>query len=157
MVKTITERVDFINSIMTNIISTVMKTVCLVLVISSFVHAGFLESFCAQKCNLGRGGNLCRCNGFHFAGKRTLSENYVNSENNGDLYKQYTLDRKIQTAPQIDVPYFDNSQEQSENRIREMQLAKAFLRWLMSSIEKSQEDNTGALIGYKEEAQIAEP
>lgn len=31
---------------------------------------GFLKSFCARRCNIGKGGNLCKCNGFHFAGKR---------------------------------------------------------------------------------------
>lgn len=31
----------------------------------------FLQSFCASRCNIGKGGNVCRCNGFHFAGKRT--------------------------------------------------------------------------------------
>ena len=31
---------------------------------------GFLKSFCVRRCQVGRGGNLCRCNGFHFAGKR---------------------------------------------------------------------------------------
>lgn len=31
----------------------------------------FLKSFCARRCNIGKGGNVCRCNGFHFAGKRT--------------------------------------------------------------------------------------
>ncbi|XP_041371801.1 uncharacterized protein LOC121385261 [Gigantopelta aegis] len=28
------------------------------------------ESFCAARCSYGRGGNLCQCNAFHFAGKR---------------------------------------------------------------------------------------
>ena len=31
----------------------------------------FLQSFCTKRCNMGKGGNLCKCNGFHFAGKRT--------------------------------------------------------------------------------------
>ncbi|KAL4228507.1 hypothetical protein ACF0H5_011555 [Mactra antiquata] len=32
---------------------------------------GFLKNFCARRCNIGKGGNVCRCNGYHFAGKRT--------------------------------------------------------------------------------------
>ncbi|XP_045209524.2 uncharacterized protein LOC123561314 [Mercenaria mercenaria] len=32
---------------------------------------GFLKSFCAKRCQIGKGGIVCRCNGFHFAGKRT--------------------------------------------------------------------------------------
>lgn len=138
---------------MTNIISTVMKTVCLVLVISSFVHAGFLENFCAQKCNLGLGGNLCRCNGFHFAGKRTMSDKYI--ENNPDSYKPYTMDRN--TAPaEIDVPYYQNNKDHSVNRLREMKLAQTFLRWLMTSGERRQEDPHESFFGYQGDNPIGE-
>ncbi|KAK3586584.1 hypothetical protein CHS0354_027067 [Potamilus streckersoni] len=31
----------------------------------------FVRNFCVARCNMGRGGNVCRCNGFHFAGKRS--------------------------------------------------------------------------------------
>ncbi|KAK6181676.1 hypothetical protein SNE40_009484 [Patella caerulea] len=30
-----------------------------------------VQNFCASRCSRGRGGNLCRCSGFHFAGKRS--------------------------------------------------------------------------------------
>ena len=28
------------------------------------------DAFCLERCSYGRGGNLCQCNAFHFAGKR---------------------------------------------------------------------------------------
>ena len=39
-----------------------------------FQRRNFLKGFCSSRCNVGRGGPLCRCNGFHFAGKRTSNQ-----------------------------------------------------------------------------------
>lgn len=36
-----------------------------------FHRREFIKDFCKKRCNVGQGGLLCRCNGFHFAGKRT--------------------------------------------------------------------------------------
>ncbi|XP_071100868.1 uncharacterized protein [Haliotis cracherodii] len=33
-------------------------------------HGFSLKGFCASNCARGKGGNVCKCNGFHFAGKR---------------------------------------------------------------------------------------
>lgn len=33
-----------------------------------------LEKMCASRCVYGRGGNLCNCNAFHFAGKRSQAD-----------------------------------------------------------------------------------
>ena len=63
----------------------------------------FIKSFCARRCNIGKGGNVCRCNGFHFAGKRTSnppleSEHYVNDKDSADeemLYKILEQTHKI--------------------------------------------------------------
>lgn len=118
---------------MTNIVSTVLKTLCLVLVLSSIVHAGFLEMFCKSKCNLGRGGNLCKCNGFHFAGKRTMSDKYL-LQNNPDLFKQFELERKPVEKHESSYRYKDD--DETMNRLTEMQLAQTFLKWLISSIER---------------------
>ena len=47
---------------------TLFTTFILVLTVcSSFEFAGY----CRKMCMWGRGGNLCRCNAVHFAGKRT--------------------------------------------------------------------------------------
>ncbi|VDH93714.1 Hypothetical predicted protein [Mytilus galloprovincialis] len=63
-----------------------------------------------------------------------MSDKYI--ENNPDSYKPYTMDRN--TAPaEIDVPYYQNNKEHSVNRLREMKLAQTFLRWLMTSGERS--------------------
>ena len=43
----------------------------------------FMESFCSRRCNMGLGGNVCKCNGFHFAGKRNSFES-SSSESLGD-------------------------------------------------------------------------
>jgi len=40
---------------------------------------GTMSDYCYQACAWGRGGNLCRCNAVHFAGKRSEMNpsNYV--------------------------------------------------------------------------------
>lgn len=118
---------------MTNISSTVFKTVCLVLVLSSIVHGGFLEVFCKNKCNVGRGGNLCKCNGFHFAGKRTMSDKYL-IDDNPDMFKQISLEEKH--VENLEPKYSFKDEEDTLNRLTEMQLAQTFLKWLISSIER---------------------
>lgn len=69
----------------------------------------FLQSFCASRCNIGKGGNVCRCNGFHFAGKRTSylpeqkehfpaeDKSSVNSDE--DVYKLLEGNNKIVLQP----------------------------------------------------------
>jgi len=69
----------------------------------SMERRSFIKSFCARRCNIGKGGNVCRCNGFHFAGKRTSnppleSEHYVNDKDSADeemLYKILEQTHKI--------------------------------------------------------------
>ena len=41
-------------------------------------------SFCSTQCKIGRGGNLCKCNAVHFAGKRRQS---IASETLGNTHK----------------------------------------------------------------------
>ena len=50
----------------------------------------FMEGFCARRCNMGLGGNACKCNGFHFAGKRNSLESTSSSSESfvdADLYE----------------------------------------------------------------------
>ncbi|GAB1600608.1 Hypothetical predicted protein [Argonauta hians] len=69
--------------------------VCLVALVQSFD----LKDFCKKRCAIGKGGNVCRCNAFHFAGKRS-----------GDLYKRQELDN-------IDT---DNNYESFQNYLRHL-------------------------------------
>ena len=49
---------------------------------SAFDYSGF----CRQKCMRGHGGNLCKCNAVHFAGKRTgMFTEQLDSSSDGSL------------------------------------------------------------------------
>lgn len=66
---------------------------------------GFLKSFCAKRCNAGNGGNVCRCNGFHFAGKRTSNipsapgHRIVGEEPNDIVYKLIENNKNVLLDP----------------------------------------------------------
>ena len=54
-----------------------IKQAWLVVMAMLLIHLCLAEAFeysayCESQCKIGRGGNLCRCNAVHFAGKRTL-------------------------------------------------------------------------------------
>lgn len=81
-----------------------------------------LESFCTRRCNLGRGGNMCKCSGFHFAGKRNPIDS-VNSLNlgNSDIYR--ILEESKPVTPEIeDIASLENLFEDlqdSTDRLRD--------------------------------------
>ncbi|KAH3700054.1 hypothetical protein DPMN_075020 [Dreissena polymorpha] len=61
----------------------------------------FLKSFCTEKCSAGKGGNVCRCNGYHFAGKRSQDPYFDEdqsramvdlNDNNDDMDKDFAND-----------------------------------------------------------------
>src|ERR1044072_5680103 len=39
-----------------------------------------IASYCKAMCSLGRGGNLCRCNVVHFAGKRARLDSFLSKK-----------------------------------------------------------------------------
>ena len=54
----------------------------------SFQRRSFVDSFCTRRCSMGKGGNLCKCNGFHFAGKRTAFDSVDDgSFEDSDIYR----------------------------------------------------------------------
>ena len=84
----------------------------------SLQRRSFLKSFCARRCNIGKGGNVCKCNGFHFAGKRSdgetnvlLSEdptmNVDNTATTDVIYKMLEDNDKIE----IKDDQYDNPEE----------------------------------------------
>lgn len=68
-----------------------------------------LQGFCARRCNIGRGGNVCRCNGYHFAGKRTsisptpevTPEKLNDEESNEFVYKILQKNNDIALNPEF--------------------------------------------------------
>lgn len=63
----------------------------------------FIKSFCARRCNIGKGGNVCRCNGFHFAGKRTSNPPLESEQlyNDDDAYDENMLYKILEENDKI--------------------------------------------------------
>ncbi|OWF52284.1 uncharacterized protein LOC110447962 [Mizuhopecten yessoensis] len=135
------------------------QIIFLVLVFSCLAAAGngkFLERFCKISCNRGRGGNLCGCNGFHFAGKRTsysdISEipssnsqkNYLNDlsdiENNG-AYDVENLE-KTPYRQKVLLPVSDELPLEPKR----LENVRVFIRWLLHKLDESRSANRQ---GYK--------
>jgi hypothetical protein len=112
----------------------VLNSFC-VLALFTTVLSGFsIQRFCEKACNRGLGGNLCRCNGFHFAGKRTVLNDILPVPNS------YSDEALTERGP---VPAFDNDLEHpspkyrtqtfsSTNKVKEAQL---FVQWLLNHID----------------------
>jgi len=66
----------------------------------------FLKTFCARRCNINQGGNVCRCNGFHFAGKRgsyqPISETEAMSDDS-DIVDRDLIYRLLQSRGKISL------------------------------------------------------
>ncbi|XP_014775688.1 uncharacterized protein LOC106873001 isoform X2 [Octopus bimaculoides] len=83
-----------------------------------FVQSFDVKTFCKTRCAVGRGGNLCRCNAFHFAGKRSDGQykrqefGTINTDDNYNPFQSYfenlsgSLPIQRQSAQQND--YDDN-------------------------------------------------
>lgn len=53
---------------------TILLSITLLLLCVHDVSSFEYSSYCQKMCMWGRGGNLCKCNAVHFAGKRGISE-----------------------------------------------------------------------------------
>jgi len=103
-----------------------------------------LDRFCAFNCNRGRGGLLCKCNAFHFAGKRTLGSEYSDKGQKDYLYDdlyddKMNVDRR-ENVNNVDIPSFDdqlamagNLQTADDNK---MESTRLFIRWLLQRLDK---------------------
>ena len=56
---------------MKSVLVTLVMLFILCSIVSYQTNAFDYSGFCRQKCMRGHGGNLCKCNAVHFAGKRT--------------------------------------------------------------------------------------
>ncbi|XP_033732220.1 uncharacterized protein LOC117321778 [Pecten maximus] len=131
------------------------QIVFLVLVFTCFAAAGngkFLERFCKISCNRGRGGNLCGCNGFHFAGKRTsysdISENpssnsqknYLNNDfsdiENNDAFDAENLEDMLYKQKQI-----LQESDQLPVEPKRLENVRVFIRWLLHNLNEARSAN----------------
>lgn len=128
----------------------VMKCSCVILILTIFVlhvDAGFLEQFCKSKCNVGLGGNLCKCNGFHFAGKRTSSSDQFlkNVQKARDsYYNGLDSDLNTEADDDLDSSFFDEDSLDGSfirNEEQKLEKEKKFIEWLMNKVEKNRFKN----------------
>ncbi|XP_061183252.1 uncharacterized protein LOC133191517 [Saccostrea echinata] len=116
----------------------VLNSLC-VLALCTIVLGGFsVEKFCEKACNRGLGGNLCRCNGFHFAGKRTVLNDILPVPNKySTLYKEEEMEERKH------APTFTNDLEPLRQNFRREQLtttdkikeAQMFVQWLLDHVD----------------------
>lgn len=126
------------------------QIILLVLVLTCAVAARnekFLERFCKISCNRGRGGNLCGCNGFHFAGKRTSfsdfsenpsshsQKNYINDINSQGDNGAYDSENLADTfyRPEMHLPESDRLPVEPKR----LENARVFIRWLLHKLDEA--------------------
>ncbi|XP_069121828.1 uncharacterized protein [Argopecten irradians] len=127
----------------------------LVLVFSCLAAAGngkFLERFCKISCNRGRGGNLCGCNGFHFAGKRTysdISENPSSSHSQKNYLNNDLTDLENVGDFGVDnlggMPYKEKQILQESDQLqvepKRLENVRVFIRWLLQKLNEARSAN----------------
>lgn len=114
-----------------------MQALCVLAFCSTVLGAFSVQKFCENACNRGLGGNLCRCNGFHFAGKRTVLENILPVPN---TYSSVNGEDPMNQG--IQAPAFTNEIDQPtpvlrrENlsRIDKIRETQMFIQWLLNHI-----------------------
>lgn len=114
-----------------------LQSLCVLAFCSTVLGAFSVQKFCENACNRGLGGNLCRCNGFHFAGKRTVLENILPVPN---TYSSVNGDEPINQR--IQAPSFTNDIQQQtpvlrrENlsRIDKIRDTQMIIQWLLNNI-----------------------
>lgn len=116
----------------------VLNSVC-VLALFTTVLSGFsIQRFCEKACNRGLGGNLCRCNGFHFAGKRTVLNDILPVPNTYSTRHTEEAQTERGAAPaypndlEHPSPNYRTEAISTTNRVREAQL---FIEWLLNRID----------------------
>ncbi|XP_062617357.1 uncharacterized protein LOC134279035 [Saccostrea cucullata] len=119
----------------------VLNSLC-VLALCTIALGGFsVEKFCENACNRGRGGNLCRCNGFHFAGKRTVLSDILPVPNTySTLYKEEQMEeRNPSTTNDLERlrQHFRREQFTTTNKIKEAQM---FIQWLLEHVDVLKSD-----------------
>ena len=112
---------------------TASTAICFLTIIIGVVHGGFLERFCSVNCSRGMGGNLCRCNGFHFAGKRTMTDNFIKDSKDSVFSYPY----RDMNAADLDLSSLEEDNlEENHDRSHRIKETKLFLSWLLHRLQK---------------------
>jgi hypothetical protein len=105
---------------------------------TAFEYSGY----CQKMCMWGRGGNLCKCNAVHFAGKRgSLSETGFEVSS-----PEYTEERQLEDTDQMeeDDPELRTMLGQTITPLTQSHRYQALIKWLekAASRKESKPDNT---------------
>ena len=117
---------------------TVLQSFWVLTFCATVLGAFSVQKFCENACNRGLGGNLCRCNGFHFAGKRTVLEDVLPVPNS---YSSFTNEEPVNRREQVPGTYTDDLEQRGTNSradnlstIDKIRETKMFIQWLLNNV-----------------------